>query len=501
MSPKSNRKSDELRSADDWRRQRLLAHPPPVHPGRSRTAASFQSPRTLRVAVFLLVALAASLLTGVALTRLDPIFIGGAVAALLCVYIIVMHPFVGLVLYTAAFLLHPGLIYPVLAPLHLERVIGVLALAGMFLQQHRESRRISLDWRPQTRYFLILLILIAASIPFAYWRSAAVDGLIDFLKLAAWYFLVVHLVNTRRRLRIYLAVFLVLVCYSGFAAFTDYLAGKSVYSQGIDRAHGLTGTLGGANALGAEMTVTIPILLALTFCREARWFRLGSVIAVVLLTMTMVVSGSRSALVGLCGALLFMWWHSGNRLLAGLVGAMIIAVGAQFIPEQYVERYGTMFQDELDGSSRGRVVLWQKGVRMIADRPLTGVGIKCFGTANALAYSPPGRPSYMVSHNLFFQVPAEIGIPGAIVFFLFLRAVFQTSRATKRKLVDARSSWGIELALVRGLAAGFVALLITGFFGGNFYRYTWYVYAAFNCAVARILETEASDPGTSGAPP
>ncbi len=431
-------------------------------------------------------AIAISAITGFALTRFEPLLVAVALACSLTTFVILSRPFIGLLLYAAVYLLHPGIIYPVLGSLHIERVIGILALAGMFAHQLRESRQLAVDGSRQTQLLLLVVVPVLISIPFAYWRSRAVDEFVEFLKLLAWYILIVQVIDTRRRLKIFSFLFFALVCYNGYKALSAYLSGSYVQRMGIDRAIPQVAGTGGANALGADMTITIPILLLLALTRELRWFRVLPVGATVLTTATMVVTGSRSAFLGLCGALLFLWWQSRRKLLVGLIGAAVFVAGFQVMPQQYVDRFRTIGDTELRGSSLERVTIWRKGIRMIIDRPLTGVGMGCFSTANALGYSPEGRPSYMVAHNLFVEVPAQIGIPGALVFFAFLFEVIRLNRRTKRLLDAEGSEWRFEALVLQGLAGGFVALLITGFFGGNFMRYTWYVYAALGAAIARI---------------
>lgn len=82
---------------------------------------------------------------GAALVGIEPWLLVALAAGLLFVIIILVQPFWGLLLYTLLFLLRPAELYPVLAPLHLERVIGLAALFGLLLLQYRQERRIVID--------------------------------------------------------------------------------------------------------------------------------------------------------------------------------------------------------------------------------------------------------------------------------------------------------------------------------------------------------------------
>jgi putative inorganic carbon (hco3(-)) transporter len=423
---------------------------------------------------------------GIAVVRVPPIAVVGAAICLFAIWLVLTRPFVGLLLYTVAFMLRPGQVYPALEALHIERLVGMLALLSMYVEQYRTTHAVVIDGQRQTRLFFLLAVTVLISVPFAYWRLAAATGFVDFLKLIAWYLLVVHLLTTRRRLRIYLALFLALVCYIGADAFIAYLGGSFHYRMGVERAIGQTDAGGDPNHLAATMAATIPILLLLALRKELRLYRLLPAAGALLMTVTLSITGSRSGLLGFLAGLGVIWWRSRNRFLTALLGIAILGGGALVLPQQYKTRYATIGHSQLDDSSKTRLQLWKRGVRMVIDRPLTGVGIGCFSAANWIAYSPPNDPSYLVSHSLYVQVPSELGLIGAVVFLLFMLEVFRLNRRTAAGLRRDDSSWWFESTLLLGMIAGLVALLVTGIFGDNFMRHTWYVYAALGAAVARI---------------
>jgi probable O-glycosylation ligase (exosortase A-associated) len=438
-----------------------------------------------------------SAVLGIALTRFPPAFVIGAVACALAACIILTRPFVGLLFYIILYMLRLGELYPPLAPLHAERVVGVLTLVSVYLEQYRTSRRILIDATRQTRLLLLFVVPILISVLFAYWRFRALASLIDFVKLIVLYLLVVSLLTTRLRLRIYLALFLALICFVAVGAFAGYFGGHAEFSMGIDRAVGSTDLGANANTLAATMAATIPILLVLTFYRRLRGFRFLTGAATLLLVSTAVLTGSRGGLLGLLGGLLFLLWRSRNRLLLGLVGVVILGAGVLWMPEQYKTRYSSIFSSTLDGSSSARLVTWGRGLRMIRDRPLTGVGLGCFGIANLTSYSPEGLRSRLVAHSLYIQVPSEVGLFGALVFFAFLFEVFRLYGRTAQRLRAAGPSWRFEAVVLQGLASGTFVLLITGAFGDNLLRHTWYVYSGMGVAIARLLADRSLGPGVA----
>ena len=157
------------------------------------------------------------------------------------------------------------------------------------------------------------------------------------------------------------------------------------------------------------------------------------------------------------------------------------------MPDQYKDRYSSITRGTSEGTGSERVKVWKKGMHMFIDRPLTGVGVHCFGVANAYGYSV-GRRRWLESHSLYVQVPAEMGLIGVFAFFSFMFEFLRLNRRVSRQLAsnDDEDDWSFERSLIQGMFAGYVALLFSGIFGHSMMRETWYLYAALGLATIRI---------------
>jgi len=423
---------------------------------------------------------------GAALVGIEPWLLVALAAGLLFVIIILVQPFWGLLLYTLLFLLRPAELYPVLAPLHLERVIGLAALFGLLLLQYRQERRIVIDASRQTTLLFFFVAAVLFSVPFAYWRAQAITSFTEILKIIVYYLLVVHLVDSRPRLRVFAWTLLLLTGYVAASAFAAYLRGGAEFAQGIDRAVGGTSVASNPNQLGTTLAATIPLFLVLTFYKPLGIKRLIFALGTPLLVATLAVTGSRASILGFLAGAACLWWNTRHRLILGIVGVLVLVGGFLLLPQQYQNRYSTITQSELDGSSQARLSTWRAGLRMVIDRPLFGVGIGCFGTAHASGYSPEERRNWLEAHSLYVQAPAEVGLIGALLFFAFLFEVLRLNRRTAGTLAQAGEAWRFERLLLNGLFAGLVVLLISGIFGHSLLRRTWYIYAGVGLAVLRV---------------
>jgi probable O-glycosylation ligase (exosortase A-associated) len=432
-------------------------------------------------------------LAGVALVRF-PMHLHltiGLVGAIVAASAVLVEPFFGLLLYTCMFLIRPGELYPPLDTLHLERLVGALTLAGMLLAQYRREGRILIDRSRQTALLIGFLLVVLLSVPFAYYRGAAVTGFIEMLKLVLFYLLIVHLLDSRRKLRIFVWVYGALLVYIAATAFGGYLQGSARFAQGIDRAVGGTSFAGNPNQLGTTMAVAVPLFLLLATHRPLGWRRIPLALFTLLFLATMAVTGSRASLLGFLGGVAYLCWSSRRRAALGILGVLLLGAGFVVLPDQYKTRYSTITQQEIDGSSRGRLVAWSAGMRMVMDRPVVGVGIHCFSPAHAMSYSSGERRDWLEAHSLYVQVLAELGLVGGAVFFLLLREFLRLNRRAAKLLSAAGDGWQFEGIVLKALFAGFLILLISGIFGHSLMRHTWYVYAGLGLCVWRLLQVDA----------
>ena len=437
-----------------------------------------------RVALYLSVAVMGVAL-GLALTRQPLVLVIGALAGLIAVIVVMIKPYWGVLFYVVIFATRIGEVYPVLAQLHLERIVGALTLVALFAQQIRRNGALSLDGSKQTQMLLLVVLAALLSVPFAYWRAAAVDGCVEFSRILGFYIILVHLVDSRRRLHIVVVIFWLASVYLGATSLFKYFGGGAVFRQGIERATGTTSAAGNYNELGTTLASAFPLFYLLAtgrFARKARFLAAG---ACAILVVTLVVTGSRASLLGFLAGATWLWWHSRRRALFGVLGLAALIVGFSLLPDQYQQRYATIASaatgGSVDGSSQGRLQAWMAGLQIAAERPLFGAGINCYSAANRELSG-----SWLNAHSLYFQVLGELGLFGCVTFFGLLVTMLRLNRDTRAALAPLGESWAFETTVLKGVFAGLIVLLVSGVFGHSLLRRTWYVFAAVDLVVLRL---------------
>lgn len=327
----------------------------------------------------------------------------------------------------------------------------------------------------------IQLLLFAAAaygivqvVPFGSEAVAGVDGIsrtisfdpfatrvaaLHFAILGIYLALVLVAFNSASRLRNF-GIFITIFgfAFAFFSVIQSILSPTSIY--GILSAADPMGTFVSRNnfAMWMEMAAAVPLglLFSGTIDRDKRLLY-GT--AAVLMAISMVVSGSRGALVVLLVQLgfLFLVTHSkGSRgqvwpralMIVGLVIAII--VGTVFVGgETSLTRIGQEESQSVEAISRQK--MWSVTVKMIADNLPFGVGWGAFGIAYTKYDVASGFYRVEQAHNDLLQIVSDGGLVGLILGILFLIFLYRLGRRALRATNAFR----------RGLAAGALA----GIFG------------------------------------
>ena len=190
--------------------------------------------------------------------------------------------------------------------------------------------------------------------------------------------------------------------------------------------------------------------------------RVWLVSAVCLMVLAVLLSASRSGVIGLACAIAVSAWLSRQRgagrarRWAILQASLLVAVAVLFAN---FDALASRFDDALreSGEGRGRSAVWADAKTLIGDFPATGTGVGTF----AVAIGPYQRaePGYSIgqAHNHYLQIAAEggllVAVPAAFAGLMFLGLFL--SCMSDDQTADA--------LLRAGAAAGLAGVLIQSF--------------------------------------
>lgn len=203
----------------------------------------------------------------------------------------------------------------------------------------------------------------------------------------------------------------------------------------------------------------------------------------VVLTFTILRTGSRGAMIAVFAMLIFLLFTSASKGKAALlVTVLVIAAAATLAISQPLRtRYLTLFDTDASeetseqssklseiaaASAVSRRELLQESLAFTASHPLLGVGPGMFAEARERnAHEEHRFATSLQTHNTYSQVSSECGIPAAL---LFITIVVYTFRMAKRIYGSCRNRSEPQLqtaaAVARALCFVTLAYAFTSFF-------------------------------------
>jgi len=415
----------------------------------------------------------------------------GGVLALLGLF----RPFLGLVVLIALHFTQPGEFVPALDYVHFERTYGVLLLVAFFAYRVSRSEPSLLSNR--VIFACIPLVGAAtASIPFAIWRGGAFWQTTVLIKYVILMVLIVGLVDTNGRMRKVLWLLMGLLVWFAGSGLTAYLQGKTVFGEGLERAAGVNSMVGGPNELGGLILALVPFVVALFRCSRRMSVRLVLLACAGLALSTLVITGSRTSMLGLVAVALYFVLRSRHKLVA--IGLLVVLAFAVWLgmPQRFRARYLTVRDyaqgGELDASNEFRIRIWKAGWRMFLDHPILGVGAGQFPTAYGRIYSGRAHGAWMNPHNLLLQVGCEMGVVGLVAFGYFFTQILKQIRLVPR--ADRKSLLELNYQVAVACEAMLLGLVAASVVGHTLYRPYWYLLGGLVAANYSLAQRTGSSP-------
>ncbi len=206
----------------------------------------------------------------------------------------------------------------------------------------------------------------------------------------------------------------------------------------------VTGTIGGANNLGALLALSLPFIYFL-ISKSHKTEKAGWVAALILIVVTLILTRSRGAWVAaLVGIGIYKWGFISEFLrilMPGKVWAPVFALVTTGIFTLFLLSIYNLNPD----SANGRLFIWSVTWGIITDHLWTGVGFGNFGL-NWLEYqgayfvrtADPSLHHLAVSlasaHSQYLNISAETGIMGLGLFIALCLSIFTSFKRHIGKL-------------------------------------------------------------------
>lgn len=370
------------------------------------------------------------------------------------------------------FLLYANLplVLPALDALRPAKVVAGLALIALIVERASGGQGLDFAW-PEGSLLLAFLGAAALSALTALWPRLAAENVTDLLlKTTIVFFFIVNCANTERRLRGVMWTMVIGGLLPAAGALKNYMQGNVFQGRA-----GWVGIFGNPNELAYSLVILLPLaaFLATGLSLLPRLALLGCAIVYV---AAILVTFSRSGLLGLAAVMALCAWRKRSILLYGLIALFLVA--GVILAGRFWTR-GEGFSDLKDDTTvRQRLATSEAGLAMFADHPLLGVGLGCSVIAWPL-YAPEGlyTKGALVTHNTFVQALGETGALGFIPFILFIGfGLYHVSKVALQSADRGLANLGAGIKIA---VWGFV---VCGLSGG--YVLTWFPYILLGLAAS-----------------
>lgn len=215
-------------------------------------------------------------------------------------------------------------------------------------------------------------------------------------------------------------------------------------------------TLYNPNILASFLVTSLALCFGGIFSKVRVSVQMALVLLAFISLLCLLFTFSRTAWVSLLAVALAVCAFYSYRILYTLVPVAFF--GIFLAKDMLMERFLSVFQSA-DTSSLLRFALWESTFAMIRDNPLTGIGWGAYRFVYPHYDFFINNPDVIIyhAHNMYFNIAAELGIPGLLIFMLLLLVHFYFAF----NVMKSKTSVG-KKALAIGLCCSFIGIIVGG---------------------------------------
>jgi O-antigen ligase len=334
--------------------------------------------------------------------------------------------------FTALLFFRPQDHVPGLAALHLAELTAIAGLAAMAVRRLSSGQTIA-HVNAEVVGVVALGAVIVLTLPFSFWPGGSLTVFSDiYVKIILIVALMMSTITSPRRLRQMTWIMIVASGYIASRAVYDYVRGVNLIEG--DRVRGAVGGMfENPNDLALNLVIFLAPTLFIIFHDKKASRRLFACVIAAAMLAAIVCTKSRSGFLGLVAMVGVVMFYTARAKPAIVAGALLVGVMAlPAMPSSFWDRMDSIgnADEDTSGSRAARLRLIDQGIEVFLENPVTGIGAGQFQNYNA----PDMVEKWRVTHNVWLQVAAELGMFGLMIFtFLVVRA-YTASFAVLRML-------------------------------------------------------------------
>lgn len=335
----------------------------------------------------------------------------------------------------------------------------------------------------------VLVAYAIVTIPFVEWPGSVIGrGIPEFIKAIVFYYFTVSFVKTEADLKKLVSIFVACQLWrileplylnvtegywGSFASMSNW--------EYLNRLSGAPSDVVNPNGLAFIICTVLPFLYFMAGL--SRINRLIFIVATPLCFYTLILTGSRTGILGVVAIFLGILVKAKRRLVIGLFGVAIVVVGFPLLSSDTQDRYLSIFgkSEKNEGTAEGRIEGVESNFMVALRRPIFGHGLGTSREANA-NFAGEDKPA----HNLYAEVAQELGIVGLIIILLFLRSIYIAFAECKRVYVLSGDKSPFLTNMIDAMQVWLWLNFIFSFASYGLNSYEWYLLGGFSVVMQRL---------------
>ena len=381
-------------------------------------------------------------------------------------------PWVGAMVWTWVSLASPHVsIAWSLSSLPAGLISAACTLVGLLLTRERQNPMLGASmW-----LLLVFVLWTTVTLPFSFHFDSSFNLWVRSIKIWVMLFVTVALIDTRKKLDVFVWVCVLSIGFFGFKGGLFTIATGGGY-----RVWGPGGFIGGNNEFAVAMLMTIPMLRYLQMQMPNKWHQHFMTVWMLATAAAVLGSQSRGALLGI-GAMTFFLWTKGKGKFKSLI--LIVATVfllLPFMPDTWWDRMATIGTYQEDESAMGRFDAWGMAWQLAKDRFPFGGGFMV-STRDVFAIYAPTAQQNRAAHSIYFQILGEHGWAGLTLFLAIgLTAWFRAGQLIKKLKGQPDQQWAADLVRMCQVS-------LIGFAAGGAFLSLAYFDMPYNCVAMIAL--------------
>lgn len=326
----------------------------------------------------------------------------------------------------------------------------------------------------QDKYMLLMFVMMVVSTVQVGWIQYLIGTFVETLKMALIYLFITTIVDTEERFRSIswiIMILMTLVAAMGVLQFYGYdIVGNGMYWASDKQAWQIrgAGNFDNPNDLAYSVVLVVPFALG-AFLRGDFIQKACSGVMLLVSTYCIYLTNSRGGQLALVFSLMvfLVFWVNSPKIkkLAVIVGVVVVLIAFSIETGDYRD----------DESSMGRVEAWVKGMNLLQQHPLLGVGKDQFREYHKRD-----------THNSYVRAGAELGLPG---LFAFLGVILFSMR--NFLLLLKSDEYSQNRHYIVGLFSFLGGYAVASIFSTRTYDIIFLTVVALSSALCRIAAKES----------